>query len=248
VHDSEVGGGMSTTRPMVAAYEPRGTLSISRISIQLSEDFREKNGLVDECFYLVALIKFCDGTVLSTQLACTDDDDGEGWLELTMARGGIKLNNLRPDFTFQLEIYRLRSYEGLVVAQIKPNKGKGTLGGLLKMFKRSTTTTYQTDGGSSTGGDRQNSSGSNASKDYRGAIKVKEGGGELRQKSVADPFQLAGVIKLKSSECSHQQEFKLTDPIHPLEGSVHLQASYSIYLQQTTVDGNRKKGVLRRRL
>jgi hypothetical protein len=64
----------------------------------------------------VALIKFCDGTVLSTQLACTDDDDGEGWLELTMTRGGIKLNNLRPDFTFQLEIYRLVSPSSLLLS------------------------------------------------------------------------------------------------------------------------------------
>jgi hypothetical protein len=40
--DSEVGGGTPTMRP-IAAYEPRGTLSISRISIQLSEEFREKS-------------------------------------------------------------------------------------------------------------------------------------------------------------------------------------------------------------
>jgi len=55
---------------------------------------------------------------------------------------------------------------------------------------------------------------------------------------------------MKSSECSHQQEFKLTEPVYPLEGSVHIKASYSIYLQQTTVDGggNRKKDALRRRI
>ena len=34
---------LSAPRPMVAAYEPRGTLHISHISVQLSEEFREKS-------------------------------------------------------------------------------------------------------------------------------------------------------------------------------------------------------------
>ncbi|KAH7731766.1 PH domain containing protein [Aphelenchoides avenae] len=106
--------------PSPVSVLPRGTLTITTISVHLSRDFINKyihrqQSLEGCLYYFIVLVK-CGETVHHTNLASSDDGIKLGQVEFSHY---IQLAGLSPDFSVTLEVYGLKTYRDLLESQSK---------------------------------------------------------------------------------------------------------------------------------
>ncbi|VDM42290.1 unnamed protein product [Toxocara canis] len=196
---------------------PKGTITISHISIKLMRDFinghinyhndcfRVKNVLVLEefadqlLFYFIVLIRY-GGTVLHTTMTTSDEGLKSGKLEFPHY---IQLNSLPHDFSCSLKVYALRTQREIIEHHEKYRIKGATVKKSVK------------------------------SPMLNAAFCSSPGGPSAE----VDPsFQLVGSLTLNIGSL-RKNKFQLVDPMSPLDGAIEM--SLRCYAEETGTIGHK---------